>query len=70
MVVRQQNLDHAAPTFSEWLARATESPSKAEIERRTRLAVRARALRESIGPIDIRADELKRQARLESGEIG
>ena len=41
-----------------------------EIERRRAIVARIRALREEIGPIGIRADELIRQVRDEADGLG
>jgi hypothetical protein len=66
MAVRHQHATHTEDSVSDWLAQVRQRPTEAEIMRRTRLAERAREFRECIGPIDIRADDLRHLSRMES----
>ena len=63
MAIRDNRNVRVCEPDLELTARLRQRPLDAEIERRSQLFEQARQLRERIGPIAIRADELKHMAR-------
>ena len=66
MAVREHRSQQSTKPSPQRLVPTLKPPTLEEIERRTVLIERGRAIREAIGPVDIRADELKHLTRVES----
>lgn len=67
MVVRDSRSTHKPEASAQPIIPTLSRPTPDEIERRTRLFERARAIREAIGPVGIHSDDLIHEARRECG---